>query len=48
MLQPERFAPFFLTRVVELESAIAWELQHYELDKKELTAIQSTQSAPAR
>jgi len=45
-LQLERLAPFFLTRIVAVEPAIAWELQHYELDKKELAAIPSAQWAP--
>lgn len=42
-LQQERLAPFFLARIVQ---AAAWELQHHELDKKELASIESTQWAP--
>ncbi|MCA1359189.1 hypothetical protein I6F14_05240 [Bradyrhizobium sp. IC3069] len=45
-LQLERLAPFFLARIVQAGQATAWQLQHHELDKKELASIESTQWAP--
>lgn len=45
-LQLERLAPFFLARVAAVQPAVAWELQHYELDKNELASIPSVQWAP--
>lgn len=45
-LQLERLAPFFLARIIQVGQTIGWELQHHELDKKELASIKSSQWAP--
>ncbi|MGJ4993736.1 DUF6602 domain-containing protein [Bradyrhizobium sp. HKCCYLS3077] len=45
-LQMERLAPFLLTRIGQTGQTVGWEFQHFELDKKELATIESSQWAP--